>query len=160
MRSMKTIPVTRRQAVQRGSAMLEIALSFTAFLLLTVGVMEFAMAVYAYNFCSYASGEATRWAAVRGSQYSNSSNPALPALTQADVNNYVVSQMVGLDSSRLSVAASWTPDNNPGSTVQVTVSYTVVPLAFLALKQNLQVAKAEESFQAFVVSFDFEKNDE
>jgi Flp pilus assembly protein TadG len=125
--------------------MLEIALSFTAFLLLTVGVMEFAMAVYAFNFCSYASGEAARWASVRGAQYSSSATPPLPALTQQDVTNYVQSQMVALDTSRLSVTASWLPDNNPGSTVQVTVAYTVVPLAFLSLKQNLQVSNTSQT---------------
>src|SRR5438045_4738127 len=114
MKTRKTTTLSRRSR-QSGAAMLEIALSFTAFLLLTIGVMEFAMAVYAYNFCSYASGEATRWASVRGSQYCASSSPVLPSLTQEDVKNHVLAEMVAMDSSRLIVNASWLPDNNPGS---------------------------------------------
>lgn len=135
--------------------MLEIALSFSAFLLLTVGVMEFAMAVYAYNFCSYASGQAARWAAVRGSQYSNSFDPPIALLTTGDIRSYVLSQMVALDPSKLNVQAVWfspasaaTPDNNhdPGSNVQVTVTYTVVPLAGLALTHNIDVHNTSQTF--------------
>lgn len=142
---------SRRQS-QRGAAMLEIALSLTAFLLLTMGVMEFAMAVYAYNFCNYISGEAARWASVRGSQYVAAGNTAI---TNTDVTNYVLSQAVGFDTGKLSVATCWTtaPSTSggcdgattPGSTVQVTVGYTVVPLVGLALKQNLQVQNTAQT---------------
>ena len=141
---MKT-PTSSRRRRESGTAMIEVALTFTAFLLLTVGVMEFAMAVYAYNFCSYASGEAARWASVRGSQYCNSSTPALAALTSTDVSNHVQAEAVALDPSKLSVTATWPTDNNPGSLVQVTVSYTVVPLAGLAISQNLVVSNTSQT---------------
>lgn len=132
----------RRLSTQRGSAMLEIALSLMAFLLLTLGVMEFAMAVYAYNFCSYASGEAVRWASVRGAQYAAAGNPAL---TNNDVKNFVLSQGVGFNRENLTVTTSWLPDSNPGSIVQVRVAYSVVPLVGLTLHEQLQVSNTSQT---------------
>ena len=133
---------TRRRPGQRGSAMLEIALSLNAFLLLTLGVMEFAMAVYAYNFCSYASGEATRWASVRGAQYVAAGNPAI---TDDDIKNFVLAQGVGFNRENLTVRTSWLPDNNPGSIVQVKVSYSVIPLVGLTLHEQLQVSNTSQT---------------
>jgi Flp pilus assembly protein TadG len=131
--------------------MIEIALSLSAFLLLTLGVMEFAMAVYAFNFCNYISGEAARWASVRGSQYVAAGNTAI---TNTDVTNYVKSQAVGFDSSKLSVSTCWTTSpttsggcdgaTTPGSIVQVNVGYTIVPLVGLAIKQNIQVSNTAQ----------------
>ena len=59
----------RRRYRQRGSGLVEGALCFSAFLFITFGVMEFAMAIYAYNFCSYAAQDAARWASTRGANY-------------------------------------------------------------------------------------------
>ncbi|HLJ48752.1 MAG TPA: TadE/TadG family type IV pilus assembly protein [Bryobacteraceae bacterium] len=120
--------------------MIEIALSLTTFLLLTVGVMEFGLAVYSYNFCNYASGEAARWASVRGSQYVAEGNAAI---TQQDVQNYVLGLAVGFSPSNFNVSLSM-PDTNPGAVVGVTVAYTVVPLAGLALKQNIQISSTSQ----------------
>lgn len=137
----------RRRARQRGSAMLEIALTFMGFILLTVGVMDFAMAVYAYNSCAYSSMSAARWAAVRGSQYSTAQN--VPLITQTDVQNYVNTLLVGLDTSRATVTATWSPSHDAGSTVQVQVSYNVLPLSYLGLPQSMQVS----STSAFIISY-------
>lgn len=131
----------KRRRRERGSAMLEVALSLSAFLLLTLGVMEFAMAVYAYNFCSYASGEASRWASVRGAQYVAAGNAAV---TDNDVTNFVLSQGVGFNRGQLTVTTSWTPDTNPGSVVQVRVAYQVLPLVGLTLGPGLQVANTSQ----------------
>ena len=105
--------------------------------MLTVGAMEFGVAVYAYNFCSYAAQAAARWASVHGSQ---SSSPA----TSASVLSYVQSQAVALDPTLLSVNSTWAPDTTPGSTVTVTVGYTVKPLAGLAIKQNFNVGSTAQ----------------
>ena len=117
--------------------MLEIALSLTAFLLLTFGVMEFAMAAYAYNFCSYAARDATRWASVHGAQ---STSPA----TSDQVTSLVRSEAVGFATNNLSVSTTWLPDNSPGSVVKVSVSYNVVPLVGLALQNTLQVGSTSQ----------------
>jgi Flp pilus assembly protein TadG len=112
------------------------ALCFSAFLFITFGVMEFAMAIYAYNFCGYAAQDAARWASARGANYPT------PA-TSTDVQNHVTSQAVGLTGA-LTVTTTWTPDNKPGSTVQVAVQCNVVPLAGVVLHSNLQVGSTAQ----------------
>jgi Flp pilus assembly protein TadG len=113
--------------------MIEGALCFSAFLMLTFGVMEFALTIYAYDFCAYAAQDAARWASARGANY-----PA--PVSASDVRNYVVNQAIGLPS--VTVATTWTPNNSPGSTVGVTVSYNVVPLTGLALHSKLQLSSS------------------
>lgn len=117
---------------ERGNGMVESALCFSAFLLIVFGVMEFALAVYAYNFCSYASQDAARWASARGANY-----PA--PVSSSDVQTYVRNQAVALPNS-VNVTTGWNPNNSPGSTVQVTVSYSFVPLAGVTLHSNLQLS--------------------
>lgn len=124
--------MTRRGRGQRGSGMVEGALCFSAFVFITFGVMEFAMAIYGYNFCAYAAQDAARWASARGANYLT---PAVPA----DVQTYVAKQAIGLTGA-LNVTTTWQPDNKPGSTVQVTVGYTVVPLTGVTLHHNLQLS--------------------
>ena len=141
----------RRQLRQKGSSLVELSLCFLGFLLLTVGSMEFAMATYAYNFCSYAARDATRWASVHGSlsqtasscSSSNGVADGCPA-SSTDIQNYVAAEAIALDTSKLTVTTNWTPNNTPGAEVSVTVAYTVVPLAGLALKENLNVSSTSE----------------
>ena len=122
---------------QKGSTLIETALCFLAFFTLAMGAVEFGIAVYAYNFCAYASQDAARWASVHGSQ---SSTPA----TLSSVTSYVQSEAVALDPSLLTVNATWSPNNNPGSTVQVTVGYTFNPLTGLATKQPINMASTAQ----------------
>jgi Flp pilus assembly protein TadG len=128
----KGSPILRRGRGQLGSGLVEGALCFSAFLFITFGVIEFAMAIYAYNFCSYAAQDAARWASARGANYPT------PA-SASDVQSHVVNQAVGLTNT-VSVSTTWSPDNKPGGTVQVTVQYSVVPLAGVILHSNLQVS--------------------
>jgi Flp pilus assembly protein TadG len=130
--------VTRRGRGQRGNAMLELALCFMGFLMLTLGTMEFAWGVYAYNFCAYAAQDAARYASVNGSL---STSPA----TQASISSFVQNEAVGLNTSNLTTTASWANNSNvAGSTVTVTVNYVIVPLVGLALKQNLTVSSTAD----------------
>jgi Flp pilus assembly protein TadG len=108
------------------------ALCFSAFLFITFGVMEFAMAVYGYNFCNWAAEDAARWASTRGANYPT------PA-TAASIQTYVTNEAIGLANS-LTVTTTWTPNNSPGGTVQVTVAYTVIPLTGVTLHANFQVS--------------------
>jgi Flp pilus assembly protein TadG len=96
--------------------MVESAVVATVFLLLVVSVAEFGRIGYAYNVVSFAAHRGARYAAVRGS---TSGRPASAADIQAEVQAYVTA----LDNSQLTVATTWNPDNNPGSTVIVKVSY-------------------------------------
>ena len=64
------------------------------------------MAIFAYNFCSYAAQDAARWASTRGANY-----PA-PA-TESDIQAHVVNQAVGL-ANTVQVTTLWSPDNKLG----------------------------------------------
>lgn len=117
--------------------MIELAFCLLAFFMLTIGAIEFGWGVYAYNFCSYAAQDAARWASVHGSQ---SSSPA----TLSTVTSFVQSEAVGLDPSLLSVSADWSPNNNPGSNVTITVSYSFSPLTGLAIKQPINMSSTAQ----------------
>jgi Flp pilus assembly protein TadG len=140
-----------RSNSQRGSALLELALCFLSFLLLVFGALDFGMAVYAYNFCTYAARDATRWATVHGAESATSSNcsanPGIAggcAANSSDVSNYVSNMAVGLSTSNLTVTTTWTPNTNPGAEVNVNVAYLVIPLTGMAMPNNLNVSSASQ----------------
>jgi Flp pilus assembly protein TadG len=109
--------MTRR----RGSSMLEAALMMTTFVILMVGVIDFGRLGYTYNSITYAAHQAARFASTNGSA---SGHTASAANIQANVQG----NMVGLDAAKLTVSVTWTPNNNPGSSVKVVVSYGFLPL--------------------------------
>jgi Flp pilus assembly protein TadG len=96
--------------------MVETALVGTLYLLLLVAIMEFGRLGFVYNSVSFAAHRAARFAAVRGS---TSGHPASAADVQAEAQSFIVA----LDNSNLTVTTTWTPDNHPGSSVQVRVAY-------------------------------------
>ena len=99
-----------------GSAILEFGLVIVMFFMFVFGVMDFGRALYTYHFVSNAACEATRYAIVRGS---NSTDP----VTASDIASYVKSiTPEGIDPNQLSVSATWSPNDSPGSTVHVQVS--------------------------------------
>ncbi|HVA82515.1 MAG TPA: TadE family protein, partial [Candidatus Binataceae bacterium] len=100
----------------RGQATTEFAIVAAVFLTLLLGMVEFSTAMYAYDFVSYAASETARYAMVHGS------TSLLPA-QQSDLQVYVQGLATGLIPSNLSATATWTPNNQPGSIVQVTVQY-------------------------------------
>jgi Flp pilus assembly protein TadG len=111
----------------------ESALCFLGFMLLTVGVMEFGYAVYAFNFCSYAAQDAARWASVNGADSSYGSH-----LDNGDIQNYTRNLAAGLNSSNVTTQTVWGDDlHDAGSTVQVTVNYAFHPIAGLGVTQNV-----------------------
>jgi len=130
---------------QRGSALVELSLCLLTFFLLTLGGMDYAWAVNAYNFCASAAQDAVRKASVHGN------SPNTSAWSVEDVRSYVLSEMVGLSPSQLTVTTCWSGNcptsgfppsgyNTPGATVTVTVAYVIQPLSGMAIKQNLTVS--------------------
>ena len=107
-----------------GHSYVEFSVSAVPLLLFLFGTINFALGVYAYNFTSYVAREAARYAAVRGS-----SSPAPAA--KSDVTNFVLAEAHGLDNSNLKVTTTWSPDNKPGSVVQVQVQYKFIFNMFL-----------------------------
>jgi Flp pilus assembly protein TadG len=106
---------------RRGSAMVEAALVTTSFIFLLVGIMDFGRLGFAYNSVTYAAHRAARFAATNGSGSGH-------AASASDIQSNVQSNIVALDTSSLTVNVTWTPDNHPGSKVQVVVSYSFKPL--------------------------------
>jgi Flp pilus assembly protein TadG len=142
----------RRRSSQKGSSLVELAICFLSFMLLTVGALDFAMAVYAYNFCYYAARDTSRWVSVHGANSATpgtncSGNPGIAsgcAANSTDVSNHVAALAVALNTGNLIVTTTWTPDTNPGAEVNVNVAYTVVPLSGLGLTQNLNVSSSSQ----------------
>jgi Flp pilus assembly protein TadG len=138
---------------EAGSALVEFAMIFLLLITLFFGVMGFGQALYAYHFVNNAAKEATRWAAVNGytcnsdtscngAGYMNN-GPA----TQANVATYIQNRVPsGIVAANLTVTACGVSGggacaasrpticstavgglgpipNDPGCTVQVTVTY-------------------------------------
>ena len=102
--------------------MAEFALVVTPCLMLFFSIINFALALYCYDFVCYSAQQAARYATVHGST-------APTVVSASDLKNYVTGLVAGvLNKSSITVAASWSPDNKPGSVVTVTVSYEYPPL--------------------------------
>lgn len=106
---------------RRGSTLIESSVVAAVFLLLVAGIEEFARLGFAYNEVSFAAQQAARYASVRGAA---SGHAAAAGDIQAAAEVYTGA----LDNSKVTVITAWTPDNNPGSTVQVTVRYRFATL--------------------------------
>jgi Flp pilus assembly protein TadG len=106
---------------RRGSTMLEGALVMTTFVILLIGAMDFGRLGFAYSSVTYAAHQAARFAATNGS---SSGHAASVATIQSNAD----SNLIGLSANSLTVSVTWTPNNSPGSQVQVVVSYAFQPL--------------------------------
>ena len=111
-----------RSERRRGHVLLEFALTWTVFLLVTVvGIMDFGRGIWAYNVLAHSSHEGVRYAIVHGAE---SATPA----TAADIQTFVRSRATFLDPSSVQVNVTWAPDNSPRSLVEVETRHTFQPL--------------------------------
>lgn len=100
-------------------------------LTLFFAIMNFAIALYSYDFVGYSAQQAARYAMVHGST-------ATQVVTAAQVQTYVLGLVAGaMDTTQLTVTTTWSPNNKPGSVVTVTVKYTFKPLTSLVSSVNL-----------------------
>ncbi len=127
-----------QRASRKGATLVESALAFNVLLFVLFGAMEFGQLGYAFNFVAYAAREGTRYASVRGQ---TSVHPA----QASDVQNYVKAQAIALDSSKLTVTTTWNPNNNPGSTVTVNVTYSYSPMLNFVLHKSLTVGSTSKT---------------
>ena len=123
-------PLAARAQARRGSTLVESAVVAAVFLLLLAGIMELSRLGFAYNAVSFAAQRAARYAAVRGTGSGH-------AASAADIQAAAMAYTAALDNTKVTVTTLWTPDNHPGSTVQVNVAYSfatvLVPLSASAL---------------------------
>lgn len=109
----------------RGQTYTELAMVALPMLTLLFGIICVSRTVYTYNFLSNVARDAARYAMVHGAK---SASPA----SSDDIQTFVRSRMLGLNSAEVTVLTNWSPNNNPGSAVRVQVNYTLHPLFPLA----------------------------
>jgi Flp pilus assembly protein TadG len=133
---------------ERGSELVEFAVTASLLVAVLFGAIEFGLAVYADHFVSSAAQEGARYAIVRGADWSSScSTSAPPSFTlsyhckasNGDVQNYVKSlASLGINSANVSATTTWpgtTPScasscsacsttNSSGCMVKVQVTYS------------------------------------
>ena len=122
--------VQRALSEEGGSNLVAFAMVALVFFMITLGAVEFGRAIFYYNIISNATRDGVRYAVVRGS----SSGPACGTWSSAkcmasttDVQEYVRSRVPGLVAANVTVTPTWTPNNAPGSVVQVQTTYVFNP---------------------------------
>jgi len=98
-----------------GATAVEFAFVLPMLLTLTLGAIDGGRAMLAFNTVEKLAKDGARFASVRGSEYTS------PA-TQVEIESHVRDQAIGLNGV-VTVNVTWTPNNNPGSSVDVRVTY-------------------------------------
>ena len=116
---------------RRGATVVECALVYPVVFLFILGLVVSGMGVFRYQEVASLARDASRYASLHGASYAQATGKA--ATTATDVyNNAILPNVAALDVSKLpKPTVTWSPDNNKGSTVTVTVTYTWVPELFL-----------------------------
>lgn len=100
----------RFRTEERGTALLEFAISLMAVLTVLIGVVDIGRALYAYDWVSNAARTGTRFAIVRGATCTHLAG-GCPA-TKDDVINFVKSDAIGIDKNQLRVTTlCWVTHN-------------------------------------------------
>lgn len=137
----------RRQRSERGSTMLEFALTFVIFLMFVLGGFEMGRAIWTYATLSHAAKQAVRYAMIHGADNTGADENG-NALGQSDVDTLVEAvardNAVGLDAQLVQVETTWTPNNAPGSTVEARVTYPFQYLFAAVTSTNGGMALATE----------------
>lgn len=116
---------------ERGQALVEFALILPVFLLIVLGILEVARAVWQENTLAYAAREGTRYAIVHGAGSESPSGPGASTYTAPDqdtaVGDVVRRAAIGVPS--ITVSVTWPDGNNQrNSRVTVAASAPFVPL--------------------------------
>ena len=132
--------VTRR--ARRAATTVECAIILPITLFLLIGLVVGAMGIFSYQEVSALAREGARYASTHGAQYRT--DAGLPPGTAADwtadiIANGIMPKNVTLDPNLITVTCSWPPvinqpdhpDDWPGSSCTVTVSYKWLPQMFL-----------------------------
>ena len=107
----------------------------TPCLTLFFGIINFALALYCYDFVCYSAQQAVRYATVHGST-------ATTIVSSTDVTNYVKTLVGGvLKTSSMTVTTTWSPNNKPGGIVTVNVSYNFPPLTSLVSSVTIPLSR-------------------
>ncbi len=101
----------------RGTAVIEFAFVAPVLFVLTIGTIDVGRLVWSASMLHHMAREATRYASVRGAD-------ANSPVSEADIETYVKNRLIGIAANEVNVTTTWTPNNNPGGTIQVQLDYT------------------------------------
>jgi Flp pilus assembly protein TadG len=131
-----------RQNGESGASLVEAAVSLLLLFMFILGIMEVSLALYSYHFVSDAAREGTRYAIVRGSDWTaqcdGTGNPGTGYSSSgcianaADVEKYVSSLNfpgIGITTSDVCVQFLTSLPSSPSSSCTATSSTTEVPAA-------------------------------
>ena len=107
---------------RRGVASVEFAVVALVFFMMLFAIVELGRLAAAQSALSYAVDVATRYAAVHGA------DSATPATTATVAAQFAAAAAPILGSGAPSPTVTFSPDNNPGSTVTVSASYAWSPV--------------------------------
>lgn len=116
---LRSLPGNLRKS-QRGATAIEFAMTMPILLSMLYGIIELSHYAWSVVALSDAAKSGARYAMVRGS---SSADPA----SAGDISTFVKSQIILLDPNSVTVSTTFTPDNNPGSDVTVSLTYGFVP---------------------------------
>lgn len=125
---------------ERGSMLVETALSLTLLFLIVFGILECSLAVYSYHYLSHAARQGSRYAMVRGASWGTTCTDYTSSgciATEPQIEQYVQSLgFPGIDGNNLQVSVSCSTAvggtfvdyngascNARGDVVEVTVTY-------------------------------------
>ena len=115
--------------------MAEFALVLTPCLMLFFGIINFALALYCYDFVCYTAQQAVRYATVHGST-------AVSPVSASGVQSYANTLVVGvLNTNSMTVSTTWAPNNKPGGVVTVVVTYNFPPLTSLVSSVTIPLTR-------------------
>jgi Flp pilus assembly protein TadG len=117
---LKTTLSRRTGRARRGAAVTELAMVLPIILVFLLGIIDFALVMYAYGTVSEASRAGARYAVVHGSR---SAAPVGPTANDATVESVVRANAPALTAAHLTVTSSWGAGSND-ATCPVTVTAT------------------------------------
>jgi Flp pilus assembly protein TadG len=132
-----------RRQPRRAATTIELAMIAPAVFFVLLGLIVGGMGVFRYQQLAHLTREASRWAALHGTDYAKASG--LPAATAADVYNTIILPNAGaMNASRLNYSVTWNTSNDPYRTatvggkvvrinniVTVSISYQWIPEVYL-----------------------------
>ena len=124
----------RLRRSQHGAAVLEFALVAPFFLTAIFGLIEFGRVLWSYSTLDHAVQEAARFAMVRGAE------SGVPATT-GEIAQAVRNSALGLVGNSIAVTVNFSPDNQPGSMVDIDASYTVATALFGQFPLNVSATQ-------------------
>jgi Flp pilus assembly protein TadG len=125
---------SRSSRRRRGAAIVEFSIVFPVLIMLSLGTTVLSLAVSEFQLVATLAREGARYASVRGSEYQQTTGNS--AATASSVyTNAILPKASGLTPGSISYNVVWSPNNQPGSTVTVTVGYVWTPSVYVGTIQ-------------------------